>query len=440
MTFTNSIGRVAMLATASVVLAACGGGGGGGGGGDSPPANLVPTASFTATPAKGMVSLAIAVDGAGSHDPDGTITGYRWNFGDGATATGVTALHTYTKPGRFRIELTVTDSKGAVDSTEHAVVSMSPVAATSYQVTEVPTLGGWYTEPRKVNNAGEVTGFSYVAATSHAHAFLYRNGTIRDLGTLGGAASYGHDINDSGDVVGHSLTATGADRAFCYCNGLMQELPTLGGSYGQAYAINSAGTIVGQSDDANGTYLGFIYRSGWASAISTLGGNYGDANAVNDAGHVAGRSTMAVGAMHAYLLQGSTMVDLAAGTSGRDFTVYGMNDADDVVGMWIPGTGTSPTGFLYRDGVPSEITAEYHEPIDVNNAGVVVGSAAFGNENRAFVWDETNGMQDLNALLDPGTGLTLVVVQGISDAGQIVGHGNRVPSGTHVAVLLTPVW
>jgi probable HAF family extracellular repeat protein len=439
MRFTNSIGRVAMLATAGVALAACGGGGGGGGG---PPTNLVPTAAFTATPEKGLVSLAVAVDGAGSSDRDDTITGYRWSFGDGATASGVTAVHTYTKPGRFQIELTVTDSKGAVDSVKHAVVSMSPVAATSYQVTEIPSLGGWYTEPRKISNAGEVTGFSHVAATGQAHAFLYSDGTIRDLGTLGGAASYGNDINDSGNVVGHSLTATGADRAFCYCNGLMRELPTLGGSYGHAYAINSAGTIVGQSDDANGTYLGFIYRSGWASAISTLGGNYGDANAVNDAGHVAGRSTMAVGAMHAYLLQGSTMVDLAAGTSGRDFTVYGMNDADDVVGMWIPGTGTStsPTGFLYRDGVPSEITAGYHEPIDVNNAGVVVGSAQFGNDNHAFVWDETRGMQDLNTLIDPGTGLTLVVVQGISDAGQIVGHGNRVPSGAQVAVLLTPIW
>lgn len=438
MTSTNSIGRVAMLVTASVVLAACGGGGGGGGGG--PPANLVPTASFTATPAKGMVSLAVAVDGAGSRDPDGTIASYRWNFGDGATATGVTALHTYTKPGRFRIELTVTDSKGAVDSTEHAVVSMSPVAATSYQVTEIPTLGGWYTEPRKVNNAGEVTGFSYVAATSHAHAFLYRNGTIRDLGTLGGEASYGHDINDSGDVVGHSLTATGADRAFCYCNGLMQELPTLGGLYGQAHAINSAGTIVGQSDDASGNYLGFIYRSGWASAIATLGGNYGDANAVNDVDHVAGRSTIAGGSMHAYLLQGPTMVDLAAGTAGRDFTVYGMNDSDDIVGMWLPFGDVSATGFLYRDGVLSEITAGYHEPIEVNNAGVVVGSALFGNENRAFVWDETSGMQDLNALMDPGSDLILVVAQGISDAGQIVGQGNRVSNGAHVAVLLTPVW
>jgi probable HAF family extracellular repeat protein len=317
---------------------------------------------------------------------------------------------------------------------------MSPVAAKSYQVTEIPSLGGWYTEPRKVNNAGEVTGFSYTGTTGNAHAFLYGSGTIRDLGTLGGATSYGNDINDAGDVVGHSLTANASDRAFLYRGGLMQELPTLGGPYGQAYAINGSGTIVGQSYDANGDARGFIYRSGQASAIGTLGGNYGDANAVNDAGHVAGRAMTADGSMGAYLLQGATMVDLAAGTSGRDFTVYAMNDADDVVGMWVSGSGTSPTGFLYRDGVLGEIAAGYHEPIDVNNAGVVVGSAPFANENHAFIWDETNGMQDLNALIGPSPGLRLVVVQGISDAGQIVGHGNRVLNGTHVAVLLTPVW
>jgi probable HAF family extracellular repeat protein len=439
MRISNSLGRVALLVvTGGALLAACGGGSSGGGGGT--PTNLYPTAAFSATPAKGMVSLAVAVDAAASSDPDGSIATFQWNFGDGATATGVTAMHTYAKPGRFRIQLNVTDNGGAVDSAEHAVVSMSPVAATSYLVTEIPSLGGWYTEPRKVNNAGEVTGFSYTGTTGNAHAFLYGSGTTRDLGTLGGATSYGNDINDAGDVVGHSLTATGADRAFLYRNDILQELPTLGGTYGQAYAINGSGAVVGQSYDANSDAFGFVYQSGQVSAIATLGGNYGDANAVNDSGHVAGRSMTADGLMHAYLLQGSAMSDIAAGTLGRDFNVYAMNDVDDVVGMWIPGGGISYTGFLYRGGVLGEISAGYHEPIDVNNAGVVVGSAPSGNETHAFIWDETNGMQDLNTLVGPGPGLTLVVVQGINDAGQIVGHGNRVLDGTHVAVLLTPVW
>lgn len=344
------IGNVAVLATASVLLIACGGDGGGGGGGPLP--NRVPTAAFTAAPAKGPVPLAIAVDGSASHDPDGSVAGYQWAFGDGATATGVTAVHTYTKPGRFLVRLTVTDDDAATDSADHAVVSMSLVAATSYEVKEIPSLGG-YVLPSRINDSGQVAGYSYVGSGSSAHAFLYSDGTTRDLGTLGGSSSYGADINDSGDVVGHSLTATGAELAFRYHNGLMQELPTLGGSRSRAYAINTAATIVGQSIDSNGDYRGFIYRSGQVSAVDTLGGNYGDANAVNDEGHVAGRSTVTAGVMHAYLLQGATMVDLATGTTGLDFFVNALNDADDVVGLWQPGAGRDPTGFLYRDGVPA---------------------------------------------------------------------------------------
>jgi hypothetical protein len=68
----------------------------------------------------------------------------------------------------------------------------------------------------------------------------------------------------------------------------------------------------------------------------------------------------------------------------------------------------------------------------------VVGSAPFGNQNHAFVWDETKGMQDLNALIAPTLGITIQVAQGINDVGQIVGHGTRNNGGQNVAVLLTP--
>jgi probable HAF family extracellular repeat protein len=80
----------------------------------------------------------------------------------------------------------------------------------------------------------------------------------------------------------------------------------------------------------------------------------------------------------------------------------------------------------------------YSEPADINDAGVVVGYAHFGNDGHALVWDATNGMQDLNTLIDPSLGLTLVVMQGINDVGQIVGHGYRTATGANVAVLLTP--
>ena len=50
--------------------------------------------------------------------------------------------------------------------------------------------------------AGEVVGWSAYDASGDMHAFLYSNGKMTDLGTLGGACSYGYGINASGEVVG----------------------------------------------------------------------------------------------------------------------------------------------------------------------------------------------------------------------------------------------
>ncbi|MBU1915355.1 MAG: PKD domain-containing protein, partial [Candidatus Thermoplasmatota archaeon] len=61
-----------------------------------------PIALFTPT----MTYLSVAVDGSASYDPDGTIAAYAWTFGDGASATGMTATHTYATPGVKTITLT----------------------------------------------------------------------------------------------------------------------------------------------------------------------------------------------------------------------------------------------------------------------------------------------------------------------------------------------
>jgi PKD repeat protein len=53
---------------------------------------------------------------AGSLDPDGSIVSYAWAFGNGVTATGPTASHTYNIPGTFTASLTVTDNKGGTNT------------------------------------------------------------------------------------------------------------------------------------------------------------------------------------------------------------------------------------------------------------------------------------------------------------------------------------
>ncbi|MBE3114408.1 MAG: PKD domain-containing protein [Thermoplasmata archaeon] len=57
----------------------------------------------------GSVNQTIVFDASGSVDPDGVIISYVWDFGDGATGAGKTSDHSYTKPGIYQVNLTVTD-------------------------------------------------------------------------------------------------------------------------------------------------------------------------------------------------------------------------------------------------------------------------------------------------------------------------------------------
>ena len=99
-------------------LAACGGGGGSG--------NSAPTASFTVTPPGGDAPLEVEVDASASFDPDGAIVSYAWDFGDGATGTGVTALHVYNSENTYPLRLTVTDDAGKQRSTQVDVEVTQP--------------------------------------------------------------------------------------------------------------------------------------------------------------------------------------------------------------------------------------------------------------------------------------------------------------------------
>jgi len=88
--------------------------------------NLKPIASFTYT----VVDLTVSVDASGSSDPDGFITTYEWDWGDGATDSGVTASHTYASYGTYTITLTVIDDLGAMDTESKSVrLNAPPVAS-----------------------------------------------------------------------------------------------------------------------------------------------------------------------------------------------------------------------------------------------------------------------------------------------------------------------
>jgi PKD repeat protein len=77
------------------------------------PPNDPPVANFTFSPATGVYPLQVNFDASASYDPDGSISSYTWDFGDGKSDSGMTVSHVYETWGTFTIKLLVRDNRGS---------------------------------------------------------------------------------------------------------------------------------------------------------------------------------------------------------------------------------------------------------------------------------------------------------------------------------------
>lgn len=92
-----------------------------------------PIASFTYSPQNPIINQAVTFDASASYDPDGTIVGYSWDFGDGKTGSGQTLSHTYTSFGTYIVTLNVTDNDGFTGAKSSQIrIAKVPVAAFTF--------------------------------------------------------------------------------------------------------------------------------------------------------------------------------------------------------------------------------------------------------------------------------------------------------------------
>lgn len=93
--------------------------------------NAAPVAAFEG-PKAVAIGVPVTFDASAASDPDGALTSYAWNFGNGETGTGLTASHVFTQAGRHKVTLTVQDDSAVENSTatlsQDIIVNPGPVA------------------------------------------------------------------------------------------------------------------------------------------------------------------------------------------------------------------------------------------------------------------------------------------------------------------------
>jgi probable HAF family extracellular repeat protein len=321
------------------------------------------------------------------------------------------------------------------------------LAAPSFSVQDLGTLGtGRVSDGSSVNALGHVAGDSRTSPTALFHAFLWSDGALTDLGTLGGVQSHAHGVNGSDQVVGDAdIFDPFAEirHAFLWQNGGMVDIGTLGGIESVATAINADGTIVGFSDLSPSGSHAFEWKAGLMTDLGVLpGDDFSAAAAINDGGVIVGSSTH-VNFSQVFVYRNGVMRGLPE--LGDLASSNGINDHGQIIATSFDYGDLAWHALLWRRGVVTDLgrvpdgTNSY--AYGINDAGQVVGVGQFvrsGSDivDHAFLWRRGH-MYDLNDLIPPGSGWELTHAISIADGGAITGTG-QIGGETH-AYLLLPV-
>src|SRR5437764_7612119 len=373
------------------------------------------------------------------------------------------------------------------------VFAQNAAVQTQYHVSALPSLGGTSSGGNSINDQSWAAGY-FRLPDRNRHATLWRNGTLTDLGTLGGPnSSVTWNVkNTSGIIMGISQTLTPEplgenwSSAFFYSSpnnvgyinlgfvweqGQMRGLPNFaGGNNGFATGANNLAQVVGWAE--NGVHdptccctqvLQFrpaMWTLGPPDQIHELplisGDTSGAATAINDNGQIVGISGIcdqAIGrhtAKHAVLWENGGVTDL--GNLGAEWwnTPTAINQRGDIVGFagdpaFVEGDIVHAFMWTKEDGIrqlkplprrtPPHVDSEAY---GINEARQVVGISCDADfvDCRAVVWNHGNTPTDLNDFKD-SYGPRLESAKDINDNGEITGRAIDT-AGVRTAYLAEP--
>jgi probable HAF family extracellular repeat protein len=335
------------------------------------------------------------------------------------------------------------------------------------ELTDLGALGLGGSGPIWISDSGLISGLSQngmidpLTGSPELEAVLWKDGRIIDLGTLGGNESVAGGVNDRGQVVGCATNAVPdsfnfcvgvpqQSRAFLWQDGVMQDLGTLGGPDAIADIVNARGQVAGYSftdsvvNPATGipTEHPFLWEKGKMRDLGTIGGTVVAAvNDINNQGQIVGDMTVAGDqSVHPFLWNGRSLQDL--GTLGGDFGfANAVNERSEVVGVATNQNNQAALAFLWKNGAMTNLGVVGEDvcstAMAINSKEQIVGGSddcAGGNAN-AFLW-ERNSIIGLNSFIPSGSGVRLTVGLAINERGEIAAQGVLSNGDIHAFVLI----
>ena len=263
------------------------------------------------------------------------------------------------------------------------------------------------TIPEDPDLANFMNGF--IPAATQARAFLWKGGKLRDLGTLGGNDAAAFAINESGlvygisytDAVVHDSTGLPTTHAFLWRNGSMRDLGTLGGTRVTSGSLSQGpwGQVLNERGQAIGTSMlagdeswhAFLWENGKMVDLGTLGGESSESLAIDQQGWIVGRSD------------------------------YSPDSPDHHAVLWFGRKGKQDLGVV-APCHNSTATAVNSRGFVVGGLGGCTDDPGDLGFSSAFVWRPGRRMADLNSLVIPGSNMHIEFATGINDRGEIAAN------------------
>ncbi|MGN6379634.1 MAG: hypothetical protein ACTHNU_11835 [Gaiellales bacterium] len=315
------------------------------------------------------------------------------------------------------------------------LLAAAPAAsAASYQVVDLGTLGGASSSATDLNNRGDVVGWSRTASGA-VHAFVYRDGRMIDIGTLGGPNSRATAISNNRAVVGTASVAAGSPQhAFLWRanQGAMHNIgnPT-------PARIGDTGAIIGNGETAAGESQAVYRSTGTWTRLPRLGYDGSIGADVNDSGTAVGTLVDDPHGSAPFEYANGVMHVLPSVPLASETATEAISDTGHIAGQTF-----DPLGIVLWTGstwqsipTPALVDPEIH---GMNDCDQIVGAhhPTVFFEPSAFLISNGVGV-DLNSLIPAGSGWHLGVATGINDSGEIAGVGRF--RGAQRAFLLVPV-